>query len=251
MKNIKKLRNLVIVSLFFTLFSCSTEPVIHSTVTNYPVMSLKGPETVFVALGTTYNDPGIVATENGASIAYTSKTSGVYRNGKSLDTNIVDKYIQTYTAVNKDGFANTINRNVIVYKTGNLANSIEGVYTSTTRRNGSLLAASQGSSVDMKYVLIWKNANGTYEISDAFGGWYDLGRKIGVVSATQHGTIDGDVATNSYTFPGNPLGNAQFGGVAKLTSVVATPATKTVVVSCDWDAAPGYKFVSTLTQVQF
>lgn len=53
-----------------------------------------------------------------------------------------------------------------MYKNGDLVNSIEGVYLSTTRRNGSLLPASQGSSVDQQYVYVWKNSNGTYGVSD-------------------------------------------------------------------------------------
>ncbi|MEO8240268.1 MAG: immunoglobulin-like domain-containing protein [Flavobacterium sp.] len=249
MKNLKKLRVLGISVLILAMFSCSLDPVIGSKVTNFPVMSLIGPETVFVPLGTTYNDPGIIATESGASIAYTSKSTGKYRNATTLNTNIADEYVQTYTAVNKDGFSNSITRKVIVYKTGDLVNSIEGVYISTVRRNGSLLSASQGSSVDMKYVYIWKNADGTFEISDAFGGWYDIGRKIGLASATQGGTITGNIPTNAFTFPGNPLTNVYFGGVAALTAVTVNPTTKTVIVNCDWDAGP-YKFVSTLTQVQ-
>jgi hypothetical protein len=249
MKNLKIFKMLGISALLLAMVSCSLDPVVSSRITNYPVMTLNGPSTVFVPLGTAYADPGIVATENGAPITYTSKGAGKYRNAKTIDTNIADQYLQTYTAVNKDGFSNTVTRTVIVYKTGDLVNSIEGVYISTARRNGSLLNPAQGSSVDMKYIYIWKNTDGTFEISDAFGGWYDIGRKIGIASATQGGTITGDIPTNNFTFPGNPLTNVQFGGVAKLTSVVVTPGTKQVVVSCDWDAGP-YKFVSTLTQFQ-
>jgi hypothetical protein len=249
MKNLKKFKIAGITMLLLTFFSCSLEPEIHSTITNYPIMSLKGEQTVFVPLGSTYNDPGITATENGAVIAYTSTAAGVYRKGNKLDTNIADQYIQTYKATNKDGFSNTITRTVIVYKTGDLVNSIEGLYTSTSRRNGSLLPSSQGSSVDMKYIHIWKNTNGTYQVSDAFGGWYEIGRKIGITSATQGGTITGNISTNTFTFPGNPLTNEYFGGVANITAVAVTPATKQVIVSCSWDAGP-YLFVSTLTQVQ-
>jgi hypothetical protein len=252
MKNLKIFKILGILALVLAIASCSLEPVINSTVTNYPIMTLNGDETVFVELGSTYNDPGVIATENGAPITYTSKATGKYRFGKTLDTNIADQYVQTYTAVNKDGFSNTISRTVIVYKNGDLVNSIEGIYISTARRNGSLLPAAQGSSVDMEYVYIWKNTDGTYEISDAFGGWYDIGRNIGVISATQGGTITGNIPTNNFTFPGNPLTNEQFGGVANLTSITVSPGTKQVVVNCDWIAPPAtsYKFVSTLIQFQ-
>jgi len=252
MKNLKIFKVLGISALILAISSCSLDPVIHSEVTNYPILALKGSSTIFVAAGTTYNDPGISATEDGVDITYTSTATGKFRNGKTLDLNVADEYTQTYKAVNKDGFARTIDRKVIVYKNGDLVNSIEGLYLSTTRRNGSLLPASQGSSVDQKYVFIWKNSNGTYQISDAFGGWYNLGRNI-AKSETPGGTITGNIPTNTFTFPGNPLTNLYFGGTANLAGLTVNAATKTVVVTCNWDSAPPvtkYVFVSTLTQFQ-
>lgn len=233
--------------LFLTLFSCSLEPAINSTVTNYPIMTLNGDATVFVPLGGTYNDPGVIATENGVEIAYTSSAVGDYRKSNKLDTNIADQYTQVYKATNKDGFSNTLTRTVIVYKTGDLVNSIEGVYTSTVARNGS---TPSDAYRNMKYMHIWKNTDGTYEISDSFGGWYQYGRAIGITSITPGGKMNAvSISANNFTFPGNPMTNLYFGGVAKLTSVTVDPATKKVVISCDWDAGP-YTFVSTLTQVQ-
>lgn len=252
MKNLKNLKIAGITMLLFTLFSCSLEPEIHSTVTNYPIMTLKGDALVFVPLGSTYNDPGISAKEGGVEISYTSTAEGYYRHGKTLDTNIADEYIQTYKATNKDGFSNTITRKVVVYKNGDLVNSIEGIYTSTVTRNGSFLPASQGSSVNMKYIYIFKNTDGTFEISDAFGGWYALGRAI-ADSHTPFGTMKAtSIPGNLWTFPGNPLTNLYFGGVANLTAVTTDAATKKVVVTCDWVAPPStpYKFISTLTQIQ-
>lgn len=238
-----------------TLFSCSLEPEIGSTITNYPIMTLKGDATIFVPLGGTYNDPGIVATENNAPIEYTSTGVGVYRNTNTLDLNKSDKYIQTYKATNKDGFSNTITRTVIVYKTGDLVTSIEGLYVSTVKRNNAFLPASQGSSINMKYVYIWKNTDGTFGVSDAFGGWYDIGRNIGVTSATLGGTISGNIPANSFTFPGNPLTNEYFGGVANITGLNVDPTTKTITLTCHWDAPAAngttpYDFVSTLKQEQ-
>lgn len=234
--------------LFLTILSCSLEPEIGSTVTYFPDITLKGATTVFVPLGSAYTDPGVSATENGVAIEYTSTAVGVNRKSNKLDTNIQDEYIQTYKATNKDGFANTVTRTVIVYKTGDLVNSIEGVYTSTAARNGSTPSAAYR---DMKYIYIWKNTDGTYEISDAFGGWYPIARAI-ANSNTPGGKMNAvNISTNTFTFPGNPMTNTYFGGVATLTAVTVNPATKKVVVSCDWDTGTTlYKFVSTLTQVQ-
>lgn len=222
-----------------------------SRVTNYPVFEFNGESTVFVAAGSTYSDPGVVATEKGAVIPTDISFAGKYRGAKTLDTNAIDEYTETYSATNVDGFKGNVTRKVIVYKTGDLVNSIEGVYIATTRRNGTLMAASQGSSVDVKYIYIWKNTDGTYGVSDAFGGWYDISRNIGVTSAAMGGTISGNIATNTFTFPGIPVCE-YFGGSAKITGLTVDPATKTLVLTTDWaaDASTNYKFVATLTQVQ-
>jgi hypothetical protein len=156
----------------------------------------------------------------------------------------MDEYTQSYTAVNKDGFSATQERKVIVYQNGNLTTSIEGLYTSTVKRNGSLMSASQGSSVNMKYVYIWKNANGTFQVSDAFGGWYNLGRNI-AGSFTPGGTF-----TAAFIPTGNTLTNPYFGGTAKIKSLTVDAATKTLVMTTEWqaDAATLYVFECVLVQ---
>lgn len=241
----------VVSSLLFT--SCDADSTGGvSKVTNYPIIEVNGDSTIFLPLGTAFADPGAVAKENGVVIPTEISYSGNFRGAKTLDVNQADEYIQTYTATNVDGFKATATRKIIVYKTGDLVNSIEGVYISTTRRNGSLLSASQGSSVDQKYIYIWKNNDGTFGVSDAFGGWYSIGRKIGITSATQGGTIAGNIPTNTYTFPGNPLDNQYFGGSANITGLNVDAANKTLVLTTAWaaDAATNYSFVSTLAQVQ-
>lgn len=241
---------MVFSGLLFT--SCSTDTDNVSKVTDYPIITVNGDDTVFVPVGGTFSDPGAVALEGTAVIPTVASYNGNFRGAKTLDTNQADEYTQTYTAINKDGFKATATRRIIVYKTGDLVSSIEGVYLSTTTRNGTLLPASQGSSVNQKYIYIWKNTDGTFGVSDAFGGWYSIGRNIGITSATQGGIIAGSIPTNTFTYPGNPLGNQYFGGVANITSVNVNAATKTVVLSTAWLAPPAtnYSFVSTLTQLQ-
>jgi hypothetical protein len=247
MKYLKTTKIAALAVLLLTILSCSTEPVIGSTVTYFPEITLNGASTVFVPLGSTYNDPGVTATVNGATIEYTSTAIGVNRRSPKLDTSIQDEYIQTYKAINADGFANTVTRKVIVYKTGDLVNSIEGVYTSTVARNGSTPSAAYRN---MEYIYIWKNTDGTYEISDAFGGWYSIGRAI-AGSNTPGGKINAvNISTNTFTFPGNPMTNDYFGFPANLLSLTVNPTTKTLVLSCDWNTGTAYVFVSTLTQVQ-
>lgn len=242
------------------LVGCSSDETSDvSRVTTYPVITLSGDDPAFVPVGSSYTDPGAVGTVGGVEIELETRFVGRYRGSISteLDTNVSDIYNLEYTATNEDGFSATATRQVIVANTGDLVNSIEGLYTATTRRNGNLLPASQGSSVDMEYILIWKNTDGTYQVSDAFGGWYLLGRNI-AGSETPGGTINAvDIATNNFTFPGGTLTNLYFGGEAEITGLTVNPATKQLVLTTAWLApnASGpptaYEFVSTLTQVPF
>jgi hypothetical protein len=107
----------------------------------------------------------------------------------------------------------------------------------------------------MKYIYIWKNGDGTYEVSDAFGGWYSIGRKLGVGYATQGGVINAvSIPGNSFTFPGAPgnLTNPGFGGSAELTGMTVDPVQKKIIFTSHWLAPPAtnYNFEVTLTQVQ-
>lgn len=246
----KKIISTILFTIGF-LISCESDSTSNvSKVTYYPLLTLNGDEIMFVQSGTTFADPGIIATEGDNTLEYTTSIKSKYRNQTSINTNIIDEYTITYSAVNQDGFPRTINRKVIVYKTGDLINSIEGVYISTVLRNGSPLPSDQGSSINMKYVYIWKNTDGSFEISDAFGGWYDIGRAFGVEGASPGGTITGNIATNSFTFPGNPFTNTYFGGPANITGVSVNPSTKIITLSCHWSGSTEYNFVSTLEQVQ-
>src|SRR5690606_32698900 len=160
------------------LASCGYEDPVESKTTFYPIIEVNGSE-VLLNVDESYSDPGAVATIDGVEVPVDIRFVGRYRNNTSttLDTSISDIYTQEYSATNVDGFSGTETRQVIVANTGDLVNSIEGLYTSTVFRNGS-----QGSPAsaytDIEYMLIWKNADGSYEISDAFGGWYLFGRAI-------------------------------------------------------------------------
>ena len=240
----KKIFTLILIGLLF--MACSTDDTANvSSITYFPIITLKGANPqVVTPLGTPYADPGATATENGAAIPFTSTATGKYRGTTTLDTNKMDEYTQTYTAVNKDGFSAAKERKVIVYQNGNLTTSIEGLYTSTVKRNGAFMSASQGSSVNMKYVYIWKNANGTFQVSDAFGGWYNLGRNIA------GSFTPGGLFSASFVPTGNTLTNPYFGGTAVIKSLSVDPVTKTLVMVTEWqaDAATLYVFESILVQ---
>lgn len=220
-----------------------------SKVTDYPIIDVLGDDPMFIPLGGSYTDPGAVATEGENEIEYTTSAKGNFRGASSVDTNTADEYVVTYSAVNVDGFFGTATRKVIVYKTGDLVNSIEGVYRCTIARNGSTPSAAYRN---IEYIYIWKNTDGSYGISDAFGGWYSNGRGLGLTYITPGGKIvANNIAANDFSFPGT-LTNSGFGGSAQITGLTVNPTTKTVVLTCVWqaDATTTYNFVATLTQVQ-
>jgi hypothetical protein len=245
--NMKKIiLSLLVASTF--LVSCEKDTTANvSKITNYPIITVLGDDPLLVPQGSTYNDPGAVAMEGETEIPYTTTSVGNYRGGTSVDTNITDEYSVKYTATNTDGFKASSSRKVIVYKTGDLVNSIEGVYKCSVSRNGSNPVTAQ----NIRYVYIWKNTDGTYEISDAFGGWYQYHRGFGIDYITPGGTINAlDIASNNFTFPGNPLANAGFGGTANITGLTVDAVEKKLVMTCTWTAPTAYTFILTLTQVQ-
>lgn len=242
----------VYIAIFSTVFlfsSCEKEKSSEgvSRVTDYPVFEFTGDELMFHPQGTAFVEPGVTATEGGAQLDVEESTIGVFNgySGADVDGNTADHYVKSYSAENKDGFKGSATRDVWVATTGDLVNSIEGVYTSTVVRNGSASA----QYTDMGYILIWANSDGTYSISDGIGGYYDIGRGYGYAYAATGVIITAnDIATNSFTF-NNPFGVGAFGGVANMKDMMVDAAAKTVSFTTDWDA--GYTFEVTLTQVQF
>jgi hypothetical protein len=214
-----------------------------SKVTNYPLMEVAGPTTVYLEAGTAYTDPGVTATENGQDIpVVTTSGLGTYR-GESFDVNVPDKYTLTYTSTNQDGFDGVKARTLWVYKTGDLVNSIEGLYNATVVRNGS----SGAPYTSMKHVLIWKNADGTYELSCGIGSYYETGRRYGINYIAPGAVITANsIAGNDFVLP--TFSVRSFGGVCEMTSMSVDAANKTISFSTDWDA--GYTFEVELKQVQ-
>lgn len=243
------------VAMLFAMGSCTNEDPISSSVTNYAVITLNsGDETIFVNGGESFTDPGAISTVDGEEVPTTVTYTGRYRGNvlTTLDTNISDVYTASYSAVNPDGFSSAATREIIVAKTGDLVNSIEGLYTSTVFRNGTQ-GAPASNYTDIEYILIWKNDDGSYGISDSFGGWYLFGRAI-ADSETPGGIIvANDISTNSFSFPGTQV-NSYFGGTSEITGMTVDPVAKTINVTNTW-VAPGtpptnYTFTFTLKQVE-
>lgn len=231
--------------MVFVLSSCSEDSTSDvSQVTNYPILELIGDETVIINQGSVFEDPGIIATENGSNIPYTSSVSGLFRGESTLNPNVVDIYTITYNAVNQDGFNGSITRTVIVANNDDLTAGIAGLYTSTVTRNGTLTA----QYTDMEYVLIWENSDGTYELSDGIGGYYHVGRGYGVGYAAPGAIITvNDLATNDFSYTAFSVGG--FGGPCTMSAMTVDASAETINFSTDWSL--GYVFDVALTQVQF
>lgn len=231
--------------------SCSSDydTLNVSKVTNYPLIDILGDDPAFVQVGSSYSDPGVNATENGNAIPFSTEYSGDYRGANTLNLNQADRYTASYTATNIDGYSASANRKIYVYKTGNFVDSIEGLYLSTVTRNGSFLPSSQGSSVGMKYVIVWKNSDGTYGMTDAIGGWYDLGRNYGQGYASAGLKFNADLSTLSTSVVQQPNGVGAFGGSITVNNITIDKPNKKLVVSSKWLAPTVYNFIATLTQV--
>jgi hypothetical protein len=251
MKNIYK-KGLGIIAIILALTSCSPDEPIHSTITNYPVIAVAGDGLMFAPQGEPFTDPGATATIDGNEVpvdtSYHGMFSGTNYDG-TLGTNVPDLYTATYSAMNEDGFAGTETRLVFVGRTGDLVNSIEGLYRSTVLRNG----AGGAAYTDMEYVMIWKNEDGTYEISDAIGGYYDIGRAYGLTYINPGGIIvANDIPSNNFDFPGTQT-NLTFGGESEITGMEVHPETHSIDMVTVWqaDASTTYTFEIHLEQVQF
>jgi len=134
-----------------------------SRVTHFPVLTLNGDRYMTIEVGGTFTDPGIVATEGGAPIPYTTEGS--------VNTGEAGVYDITYTAVNKDGFPASLTRTVAIYSTdpSAAANDLSGTYVRSS--NG--------------VESIWtKIAPGVYTVANPGGA---LGVNLTVVAFNQTG----------------------------------------------------------------
>lgn len=244
-----KSKNILILWFIFSvvfIISCEKESADVSEITNYPVFTMTGASEILHPLGTAFTDPGVTAKEGGAIIPVTVDVNGVYSSysNTTVDGTLANKYEIEYSAINKQGLPGSVMRTVYVAGTGDLVNSIEGLYTSTVSRNGATPAAQY---TEMQYVMIWKTGANTYQISDCIGGYYDIGRAYGAGYMASGMTITAtDIPTNSFTF-GSGVGVGAFGGLCEMNYMTVDAANKTIEFKSTWDS--GYNFVVTLKQI--
>ena len=132
------------------MISCSEEDHSDTRVTNFATIELEGDDFMEVNVGEPYTEPGYTAIEGTEDI-----TSKVIVTG-NVDTSKSGFYTLTYTAVNKDNFAASVERTVMVKN----PNGIASAYLAET---------SQYSGAP---ITITDLGDGTYEIDDVMAGYY-------------------------------------------------------------------------------
>ncbi len=203
MKSISKFLYVFIAFVLVGLAACEKEHLTAdmSKITYYPLFEYAGEEVIFMKRGGTYTEPGVTASENNANIPVTVEVTGIYTgySGTTLPSNVADKYLILYTAVNSDKFSASKERIVWVYDDADLTTGIVGLYTSTVGR-GIPPANATAQYTDMKYVLISHIEGNRYFISDALGAYYEIGRKYGEGYAYRGAIITvNDFAANSFS----------------------------------------------------
>jgi hypothetical protein len=249
----KNIINLVKVSFLlgglFVFAGCDNEPEVSgiSRVTYFPEFVYDGPDQAVIPCNSDYQISPVTATENGQPLTVSTRVATVNGTVPSVDINTPEHYIETSTAINADGFPATVQRQFWVACSGDLVNSIEGLYSSTVIRSNAV----NPQYFDMKYVLIRKVGDNVYEISDAIGGYYEFGRLYGWdYRAVGTQITANNIASNDFSFSG-PIGVGAFGGVCQMTTMTVDAAAKTIHFVSDWDAGTAqYVFEVTLTQVQ-
>lgn len=197
--SMKKIFKALMILLLTISVSCEKEETLGvSRITNYPIITLNGESTLLIDTNDTFTDPGAIAKEGEEEIeTETSISKGTYF-GQEFSTKTPDQYLITYSAENKDGFEGKASRTVWYYSSGDLNNSLEGIYISSAQRAPSFTPLARYT--DLKYVLIRKTGADTYTLSHALGGYYDLGRKYGPRYSAGNGTIKvNSIADNDYT----------------------------------------------------
>ena len=235
---------LMITLLAATVWACNKDLESEgiSRITYFPEFVKEGEDFYIINENEEFVDPGITVLEQGQEIPFSTTFQGRYSGytGSTIGEE-ADQYSLVYNAVNKEGFPASSSRTIVKVNTGDLVNSISGLYSSKSVRVS-------GVTYDPVRVLIWEVEPNVYEISCSVGGFYADGRGDGDVSLARGGTIVvNDLATNDFTF--TPAFFESFQLNVAITSMTVDPATKTITFVSEGDFANG-KWTVTLTQIQ-
>ena len=208
------------------LTSCSDDETEgKSRITTYAVLEMNGSAYETVQVGTTYNDPGCVATLGGEDVSDQIVTVG------SVNTNQLGYYKLSYQVVNSDGFPATASRTVAVVDKNNFASTYfaESQYGSRHYFNAP--------------IEITDNGDGTCEIEDLAGGFYSYGRYPGYDAYGYDFFLEATLklnADNTVELVGCDGNNWYWGEDMTLTSGTYDPETGTITLVLDFSGAPMY-----------
>ena len=146
----------------FTLSSCGDEESAGlSRVTTYAVLTMNGDDFVKLNVGSSFNDPGCVATMGSEDVSDKIIVSS------DVDTSRPGFYNVNYIVYNEDGFPASASRTVMVVDPNNFASAYLGESQFGARHYYNAP------------INITKRADGTYLIDDLGGGFYCYGRYPG------------------------------------------------------------------------
>ena len=222
----------------FSLNSCEKDTQDTSKVTYYVNMEFNGDEIMPWEKGTPFQDPWVIATENGEDVSNNVTVSG------SVDADTKGIYFLNYTAVNQDGFPKTITRTVAVYDpTATSLPDMSGTYNVA---DGSFrLQLSNGAKVAFSgyKVTLAQVAPGIYSVSDYFGGYYEVRAGYGSTYAMRGycSLEDDDTITDLYS-----LVNGWGDSIDYLDDGIYDPAAQTISWKIGYAGA--YEWNLTLTK---
>jgi len=185
MKKIITIALLIASVLFFA--SCQKEHAYNQKVTYYPLLTLQGDETVFLALGETYQEPGFTAIMSGKDV---SDQVVIIDN---IDNTKVGAYGVSYSLVNEDGFSSESVRTIYVYDPA-VTIDISGVYEGVADTYRIYWPASK-TDYPGYIVNIEKMAPGIFAVDDCFAGYYSQMKGYGE-GYNMNGVIAVDASNN-------------------------------------------------------
>ena len=243
-KIIYSILSLVMLTL---LVSCGEDTTAGiSRIIYYPSFEISnGTQTDLVEAGSDYVTPTAIATEAGTEIASTTSVSGRYTGATEFDVNVPDEYTFTFSAVSGDGYEGSASKSVIVFVTGDMTTSLEGLYLMSVDR----LDPAAESHANMPYAMITKAGDNLFNVSHGVGGFYSNGRGYGDSYRFQGMQIQvNNMASNDFSWPNEAGTNPGFGGSTTVSNMAVDAAAKTISWDVYWDF--DYNFEVTYTQVQ-
>ena len=155
------------------LTGCDKDTEGFTSVTTYPVIELDGSDRLVINAGTPFVDPGYSATMGTADVT----ADVVVTTSMNMADPAPGLYSINYSIANPDGISAGVSRLVIVSAPGDQASGFYTVSASST---------CNGTAYGNPYSMyIYGYGDGSYFVSDMFGGWYDQRRGYGSAYAMQ------------------------------------------------------------------